>query len=100
MGPFERVIDALRQHGCRPRVRGDSVRAFCPAHDDRYPSLGITAKPGRVLLHCFGGCRYVRVLDALGLKPRDLFVNARNTLPVRPKLTIEKVYQYRDLDDV
>ena len=48
--------------------------ARCPAHRDRNPSLSIgIGKDGRVLVHCFAGCRHTAVLEALGLCERDLF---------------------------
>lgn len=56
---FDRVTDALQAQGLAPRnVRGDSVKALCPAHDEQTPSFSVTwrAAPtgGRTLLHCFG----------------------------------------------
>jgi len=48
--------------------------ARCPAHEDRTPSLSIReAEDGRILMHCFAGCRTSDVLQALGLTFRDLF---------------------------
>ena len=48
--------------------------ARCPAHEDRSPSLSIRElDDGRVLLHCFGGCGALDVLDALGSQWCALF---------------------------
>lgn len=48
--------------------------ARCPAHDDRAPSLSISeSAEGRVLVHCFGGCSALAVLEAVGLGFTDLF---------------------------
>ena len=45
---------------------GGSGIARCPAHDDRSPSLSITdGATGRPVLHCFAGCSYQAVRDAL-----------------------------------
>lgn len=56
------------------RGRNGSWSAKCPAHDDRTPSLSVKETPdGRILVHCFGGCGAVEVLEALGLKLTDLF---------------------------
>ena len=54
---------------------GDTLRARCPAHDDKNPSLSVTiGKHGdRLVLICRTGCPTDAVLDALGLKMRDLF---------------------------
>ena len=39
--------------------------ARCPAHDDRNPSLSITDRNGKALLHCFAGCEQRAVIEAL-----------------------------------
>lgn len=48
--------------------------ALCSAHQDRNPSLSIkTAEDGRILLHCWAGCKTDDVLAAIGLRFSDLF---------------------------
>ena len=47
--------------------------AICPAHDDKSPSLAITEKDGKCLLHCFAGCTPLDVLDSISLEMGDLF---------------------------
>jgi hypothetical protein len=38
----------------------------CPAHEDRSPSLSVSdGQDGRLLLRCFAGCDFGRILDAL-----------------------------------
>ncbi len=56
---IDRVIDALQAQGLAPRnVRGDSVKALCPAHDEQTPSFSVTWRAGptggTTLLYCFG----------------------------------------------
>jgi hypothetical protein len=55
--------------------RGRHGLARCPAHDDRTPSLSITASTaGFTLVHCFSGCTQAAVIAALrarGLWTRD-----------------------------
>lgn len=46
--------------------------AKCPSHEDRSPSLSITDRDGRVLVHCFGGCETEDVLGAVGLRFSDI----------------------------
>jgi hypothetical protein len=42
--------------------------ARCPAHDDGGPSLTIRAEDdGRILVHCFAGCSFEEIKDAVGL---------------------------------
>lgn len=50
-------------------IAGNGI-ARCPAHLDRKPSLSITGKGGKVLVHCHAGCTQgavIRALIALGL---------------------------------
>jgi hypothetical protein len=46
--------------------------ALCPAHDDHSPSLSITVRNETILLYCFGGCSYRRIVTALGLAPAQM----------------------------
>jgi hypothetical protein len=48
-------------------------RACCPSHHDRSPSLSITPRVGRTLIHCHAGCTPQAVLAAVGLTLADLF---------------------------
>jgi len=59
-------LDGVRRAG------PDSWMARCPAHPDRNPSLSVSVKDGRVLVHCFAGCHPDAVLGAVGLTWRDL----------------------------
>lgn len=60
------------------RRDGQGWRAKCPVHQDRNPSLTIReGDDGRVLLHCFRGCRTGDILQAIGLEWRHLFATPR-----------------------
>ena len=62
--PLEVAAILGRLHGVR-RLRVGWI-ACCPAHEDTTPSLSIgLGHEGRVLLHCFAGCSYAAILDAL-----------------------------------
>lgn len=64
--------------------------ASCPAHEDTHPSLSIReAEDGRVLLHCWTGCRTQDVVAAIGLTMADLFP-ARPTGPRRRRTKAER----------
>jgi len=53
---------------------GPGCLARCPSHADRSPSLSISeGDDGRILLHCWAGCRTADVVAALGLGFADLF---------------------------
>lgn len=60
-------LDKVKQHG-------DQYYACCPVHDDKSPSMGITEKEGKVLIHCFGcGATGQEVMEAIGLPVSALF---------------------------
>ena len=49
-------------------------KACCPAHNDHSPSMSIRENPdGSVLVHCFCGCGFQEIVDAVGLQASDLF---------------------------
>ncbi len=50
--------------------------ARCPAHGDSNPSLSVSERDGRILVHCHAGCTAQAVVEALGLGMRDLFEDA------------------------
>jgi len=71
---LRRILAALREHGHAPKRAGADWCCRCPAHEDRDPSLSISAgDDGRALLHCHAGCAPEAVLDAIGLRTCDLF---------------------------
>lgn len=75
----------LRLEGVKSRSQAQ-WSARCPAHDDKSPSLSIKEKPdGRILLHCFGGCAVVAVVDALGIQLEDLYPTPDNRAPLKPR---------------
>jgi hypothetical protein len=64
------------------RVWRESAEGFvarCPAHDDREPSLKVSAgTDGRILLYCHANCTTEAVVAALGLTMADLFDSSAN----------------------
>ena len=67
--------DLLLSRLDRVKSRGDGRwLACCPAHDDRSPSLSIReTADGSVLVHCFCGCGFQEIVEAVGLQASDLF---------------------------
>lgn len=64
----QRIVKELGGTGSFWRAGKGMCR--CPAHKDRTPSLSVTERPDRVLVHCFAGCEQRSViaeLRALGL---------------------------------
>ncbi|MGC2736498.1 MAG: AAA family ATPase, partial [Candidatus Acidiferrales bacterium] len=57
---------------------GTGWQALCPAHEDRNPSLSVTAHEGKILLFCHAGCSVEAICAALGISVRDLFTENSN----------------------
>lgn len=57
----------------RRRNTADSGQYMCPGHEDKEPSLTVSrGRNGGVALHCHAGCSAEKVVEAWGLKMRDL----------------------------
>ncbi len=63
--PLLQRLDAVQKSG-------NGWRARCPACGGRSRKLSVAEREGRVLLHCFGGCQAVEVLQAVGLTWADI----------------------------
>lgn len=70
--------------------------ARCPAHDDRTPSLSIRDAGDRVLIHCFAECDPEAVLEAVGLRWRDLYPEPWTCARQRPHEAARR-YAHRTL---
>jgi hypothetical protein len=65
-----RVLKKLRN----VRESSNGFTASCPAHRDTNPSLSVgVGADDRVLLHCFRDCKFLDIVRALKLEPRDLY---------------------------
>jgi len=60
--------------------------ARCPAHGDRTPSLAVTDRDGRVLVHCHAGCEQRDVIEALRRRGLWLGRSGRAEQTGRPAL--------------
>lgn len=50
------------------QTRQGNWLACCPAHDDKTPSMTIhEAQDGRILVHCWAGCSFEEIVNAVGL---------------------------------
>lgn len=64
---------------------GQGYTCLCPAHNDRNPSLSVSrGNDGRMLLHCFAGCDFKSVLNA---------IQEKGLLPYRPYGKPESAYE-------
>jgi putative DNA primase/helicase len=98
MGKFTTGQDALDwfAQGCKGAIiKGDELRARCPAHNGKgTTSLSVTISGDKILVNCFGDCETDAVLDALDLTAADLFLGPSESSPAGK--TIECTYAYHD----
>jgi hypothetical protein len=76
MRAYARLTVRLEAFGPLRTRRAGRALAYCPAHNDRVPTLVVTAREDRVL-HCRGGCSPRAVVSALELQMSDLFDQPR-----------------------
>jgi hypothetical protein len=70
LADFEDVLDKLDVTS----RSSEKAMCFCPAHDDRSnPSLSLKAANGKLLLHCFAGCKPEDIVSKVGLGMQELF---------------------------
>ncbi len=95
---FDEIDASLRAHGCTVRRQGDRLRATCPSHSDKRPSLSVDLRGDRVLVRCHAGCQTATVLKAVGLTLADLVTGARTT-PYTPRgqQAVVAGYEYVDV---
>jgi len=84
------IADKLLTRLEKVKAKGDnSWMACCPAHDDKNPSLIVTEKDDRVLIHCFShDCNVSDIVQAVGLELSDLFpeqIKVEGGRPIKKK---------------
>jgi hypothetical protein len=81
LAEFKDVLDRLKVAS----RNGEKAMCFCPAHDDSSnPSLSLKAENGRLLMHCFAGCRPEDIVSGIGLQMKDLFVEGGGGSSIPP----------------
>lgn len=100
--PHRDTMDALLGALQGVRSRGpEQYAAHCPAHADKTPSLSITVRGEKILLHCWAGCSARAIVSAVGLSLADLFLDRprakgrRPAPPLRPPLPTRDAVAYR-----
>lgn len=87
------VLSRLR----KVKRSGDGWVACCPAHPDTTPSLSIKqGDNGTILFHCFTGCSFVQIVQALELDEREHSMSEAKTKNQNVKNCIVAEYDYAD----
>ena len=98
----DQLLDELRcgRSGCEcPKALPGKGHVHCPAHNDPGPSLSVTNKDGKILVHCQAGCSQTEVIGELrskGLWPnaegkargRGVAIPSDGTATVQPSVPI------------
>lgn len=92
---LDKILDKLS----KVRTTSEGYMASCPCHLDKTPSLSITCKDNKILLHCFSsGCKIEDIVQELGLEISDLFLEDNmGTATVREK---NKGKKYESIDEI
>lgn len=91
--PFVRFRRTVEQSQLKvANARGDTFQMECPSHADKTPSVTVTYREGKVLVHCFAGCDTRDVVDKLGLTMEDLF----DVKPDEKNYVVVARYRYTD----
>jgi hypothetical protein len=93
LSPYERITEHLEQR--------TETNFICPAHDDNKASLSVSeAEDGRALVHCHAGCETEDVLEAIGLRVRDLFPDNSMAWEIRDTDgTLKAIHRRKDNPD-
>ena len=86
-------IESFLSRFSNVRKNPNGWQACCPAHKDKKASLSISVKEGKILLYDHAGCLPEAILDAVGLKLKDLFLEPKT--PAK-KPEIVATYDYTD----
>lgn len=86
-------------------VRTNEWKARCPSHNDGIhnndQSLSIKLEGDKILIHCFALCQPSQIVETLGLKMSDLYLDKpeKKDKPhaARDQKEIDKIYPYNDL---
>ena len=76
---------------------GNGWQAFCPAHNDRKPSLKVDeGEGGKVLVKCFAGCRTEDIVAAIGLNMSNLYPEPERKRNQAGPGEVIAAYDYKD----
>jgi len=91
------LVEFLAYFSKVKHIGHNEYEALCPAHNDHNPSLNITLKDGKFLVHCKAGCSTKAIVQAVDLTMAHLFTENHND-GHKPHLGSEPVvtYDYKD----
>jgi len=90
-------VQAFLQRLQKVTRSSDGWSARCPAHDDKDPSLSVTERNGKILVHCHASppCTVEAICAAMDISKADLYTDKSEV--VGPSLGAPiAVYEYRD----
>lgn len=91
-------FDHVTRHFDNVRKNGSGFSARCPAHDDDENSLtGDIGDKDNLVVCCHAKCEFGAIVDALGLKQSDFFLNGSHRKGKPKAVDIE--YTYRNAEN-
>jgi P4 family phage/plasmid primase-like protien len=90
--------------GRRATRSGDSFMCCCPAHEDKSPSLSVSAGENAILFKCHTGCSPDAVCDAIGASLSEMFYEPSQrtkgaTMRSRRRLTVSALAKSKGLPE-
>ena len=70
------------------------IKALCPSHDDKNPSLTAYYTDEKILVKCQAGCTFKEIVSAMEMEQSQFFSQKGKI----PQKIIEAVYRYEDKD--
>lgn len=73
------------------QVKPDAWTACCPAHEDSSPSLAVSDKGDRLLLHCYAGCTFDEIRAALGMQAHEFYADSKAPKSAAPGVSMRSL---------
>ncbi|MGC1485352.1 MAG: AAA family ATPase [Candidatus Acidiferrum sp.] len=90
------TLEAILARFEKVQRSGADWKALCPAHEDKNPSLSITEKDGKILVHCHAGCTTEAICTAAGFPVKALFARNGDAGKREPLGPVVATYEYQD----
>lgn len=74
----EEIFQIILGHLKVVRIVNGVAHCICPGHLDDKPSLHVSMGDKKIVLDCKAGCNYMDILNAIGLRPEQLYYDYYN----------------------
>lgn len=95
---MKNINDILTRLKKVKKIAPNEYEALCPVHNDTKPSLHISQNEDKILLHCKAGCSTESVMEKLGLRIADLFLDKKQSSVSNPTSNPIATFPYQNPD--